>query len=104
MAQQINTSIVSDFSGKPGATISYSHNGVSYEIDLDPLEARNFERMRQAFNEKMQAYLDVSRRVGGRASRNYDPSKVREWAADNGYEISARGRLSDALIDAYMAR
>ena len=103
MAQHFNTHTISDISGKPGSTVSYTHNGISYEIDLDPLEAHNFERMRKAYQKKMDAYLGVSRRTSA-APREYDPSEVREWAANNGHKVPARGRLSTALIDAYMNR
>jgi hypothetical protein len=32
-----------------------------------------------------------------------DPAAVRAWAIANDYEISARGRVSSAIIDEYRA-
>ena len=103
MAQKINTTIVSDLSGNPAETFEFSHNGIIYQVDLDPLEAQNFTRMRDAFNEKMKRYTKAGRRIGD-AERKYDPAKVREWAASNGFDLPARGRISNTILDAYMAR
>jgi hypothetical protein len=43
----------------------------------------------------------VSRRR--KSSTKHDLSAVREWAKSNGFEVSARGRISGAVIEAYAA-
>jgi hypothetical protein len=32
-----------------------------------------------------------------------DTAAVREWARENGHEVSERGRVSKKIIDAYLA-
>lgn len=41
---------------------------------------------------------------GTRASQDVDLQAVRAWAREQGHTVSARGRLSKALIDAYQQR
>lgn len=37
----------------------------------------------------------------GSQARSYDPAVVREWAVENGVEVSPRGRISGDVLDAY---
>lgn len=40
---------------------------------------------------------------GDEASIMADPARVREWAANNGFKVPARGRLPRQLVEAYSA-
>jgi len=87
-----------------GKSISFSLEGVSYEIDLN---SKNVEKMRQAFA----VYTEKARKVGGRgrsSAKSAEPAPldtraVRAWAEEQGIEVSARGRLSSDLIEQYRA-
>ncbi|MDN4648501.1 Lsr2 family DNA-binding protein [Curtobacterium sp. PsM8] len=59
-------------------------------------------------------YVAAARKTGNRSSRASSGSapkrgnseelgKIHEWAAANGYDVSSRGRISQAVRDAYDA-
>lgn len=111
MAQRVQTLLVSDISGKDlgedGQTVRFSFLGADYEIDLSQEEVDEFA-------DTMQRYTDAGRRVGGRRQGSRSSGggapvdkeqlrKMREWARDNGYTVSNRGRIPQEVQDAYNA-
>jgi len=53
--------------------------------------------------------VEAGRGAGGRrtfaASRTGDDrAAIREWARENGYAVSDRGRISAAIVEAYNSR
>lgn len=92
--------------GKADGTITFAFNGTSYEIDLSKSNARAFEKA-------MKPYLDAGRKVratrgrGRAAGRSGGPkadlTAVRDWARENGYTVSERGRLASTILEAYEA-
>ena len=112
MAQKIVHQLIDDIDGtvlEPGVgeTVLFSLDGVGYEIDLTD---SNASALRDALSRYVSAARAVSgtrRRAGSRqrvrrsGQRDYGP--VREWAAQNGYKVSERGRVSAAVLDAYDA-
>lgn len=121
MAKKVFTQLVDDIDGsaiddESGESIEFSVNGVDYLIDLKAKNASEFHR-------KIDYYIEHSTRVGGRKRRHSptstassaapsnsgatrDPAQtraVRQWAADNGYEISDRGRIPAAIEEAFNA-
>jgi hypothetical protein len=112
MAKQIVTLLTDDLDGsEAGSTIEFGLDGVNYTIDLSD---KNAGKLRQA----LEPYLKVAARVGrsttGRiptrsaapASRsNRDQNQaIREWAGKNGYEVSERGRIPSAVVEAFNKR
>jgi hypothetical protein len=114
MAQQVVTKLVDDITGKEipdgeGETIQFAFNGVSYEIDLDTKNAKKF-------TDAITFYIDHGRRLGKVATSaparrggsrtsaaEVDNNAVRAWAAENGYDVSPRGRIKGEIIEAYRA-
>lgn len=108
VAQRIKTFFVSDLSGEElgetANTVKFGYQGVSYEIDLSQEEADEFA-------EVMDRYVSVARRIGGRRQSgsaaspgpSRDLSAVREWARQNGYTVSSRGRIPNQVLEAYDA-
>lgn len=121
MAKKVFTQLVDDIDGtviddESGETIEFSVNGVDYLVDLKAKNASEFHR-------KIGYYIEHGTRVGGRKRRHSptpvmssaspsttgatrDPAQtraVRQWAADNGYEISDRGRIPAAIEEAFNA-
>jgi len=112
MAQKVTTHLVDDLTGDTiddgkGQTVSFGFDGSAYEIDLTD---DNAEALREAFSD----YIAAARKVNGRSGRANGGSapkrgnaeelgKIREWAAANGHEVSSRGRISQAVRDAYDA-
>ena len=107
MAQKTITLLVSDLSGKElgedGQTVRFGFLGVDYEMDLSQKEADQFAA-------DMEKYVSVARRIGGRrqagaaARTSIDrgqAKKIREWAAENGFKVSSRGRIPENVQEAF---
>lgn len=116
MAQQVQVILLDDIDGgEADETLSFSLDGVAYEIDLS---TSNAEKLRGAFA----LYVGSARRVGGRsqsrgrrggaspaaASRggeggSGDVAAIREWARSNGHTVNDRGRIAASVREAYEA-
>ena len=109
MAQRIVTELTDDTNGKPAdETVTFGLDGREYEIDLT---SKNAAALRKAFD----VYIKNGRRLGGRRPRNtggsgssrsrgdVDTKAVRQWAGENGYELSSRGRIPANVVEAYQA-
>ncbi|MEV0220377.1 Lsr2 family protein [Streptomyces sp. NPDC050704] len=108
MVQRTVTIFTDDLSGSEGediATHTFSLDGVSYEVDLNP-------DSHQQLLDALAPFLKVGRKSGASSSRRRsgskpaggpDPIKVREWAKSQGIEINARGRVPRNVIEKYEA-
>jgi hypothetical protein len=104
MAQRVEYKLVDDMDGTTAVeTVSFSLDGVSYEIDLT---AANAKKLRNDFA----SWVGHARRAGGRKSsrkagaagaRRSDLGAVRQWARKNGHQVSDRGRISAGILAAY---
>ena len=106
MAKRTQVIFVDDLTGDTlpdgqGQTVSFSLDGVSYEIDLNRDNA-------DKFRQDVKRYTDAARRVGRQsparssASRK-DTSDIRAWARANGHDVNERGRIPAAVVAAYEA-
>ncbi|AEF42714.1 histone-like nucleoid-structuring protein Lsr2 [Hoyosella subflava] len=65
----------------------------------------------EAFREAVAPYIEAGHRVTGRkaktarktAATSGNTKAIREWARNNGYDISDRGRIPADVADAYAA-
>jgi hypothetical protein len=110
VARQTIVQLTDDLDGtEADETISLGFRGVSYEIDLN---AKNGAALEKA----LAKYLDVARRVSStrstrtRATRRSGSNRgdgkvpaIREWARENGYQVSDRGRIAAEIRAAYDA-
>jgi Lsr2 len=112
MAQRTVVTLEDDIDGGPAEeTITFALDGVSYEIDLNEDNAA-------ALRDALAPYVGAGRRVGGRASgtrgaaraarsaapapaRRTDTAAVREWAREQGHQVSDRGRIPTHILEAY---
>lgn len=111
MAQQIQVLLVDDVDGGDAAeTVSFSLDGVAYEIDLNDTNAG---RLRDA----LAPFVASARRISGRAgapsggrgrprgaarpARSGNTAEIREWAKENGHKVSDRGRIPAPVMEAY---
>ena len=110
MAQITQVRLVDDLDGGAAAeSVSFSLDGKSYEIDLN-------EKHAAALREAFAPFVTGARRAGGsavasrprmstRAARpRGETAAIREWANANGLEVSARGRISSTVLEAYENR
>ncbi|MCF2529349.1 histone-like nucleoid-structuring protein Lsr2 [Yinghuangia soli] len=109
MAQKVQILLVDDLDGgKADETVTFALDGVSYEIDLSEANAGE---LRSA----LAPYVQVARKTGGRAAGRRgargtaksagtsaaDTALVRQWARENDYEVSERGRVPAHIREAY---
>ena len=105
MAQKVQVLLVDDINGAEAAeTVSFSLDGVSYDIDLTTAHAKKLR-------DDLATWVGHARRSGGRKNtrrsagnagqRRGDLSVVRQWARDNGHKVSSRGRISAGIQAAY---
>ncbi len=104
MAQRVHVVLEDDLDGSSAdETVMFALDGVNYEIDLN---AKNAARLRDA----LAKYVGGARRTparGRRGSRGrasgVNASEIREWARENGYQVSERGRVPADIKTAYDA-
>lgn len=124
MAKQVTIQLVDDIDGsviadEAGESIEFAVSGVEYVIDLKSKNASEFHR-------KLGYYIEHATRVGGRkrkaspasagaasapvvssaAAGKRDPAQtraIRQWAADQGYDINDRGRIPAEIVEAFEA-
>ena len=105
MAQRVQVILVDDIDGGQATeTVTFSLDGVSYEIDLT---SDNAAKLR----DDLAVWIGHAERTGGRRStgrptgkssgRKADLGSVRAWARENGHQVSDRGRISASIIEAY---
>lgn len=107
MVQKYVVELLDDLDGSEATdTINFSLDGVNYLIDLSD---DNINKFRSALEPYVSAArkADVATKSARPASRNTankkDLSVIREWASKNGHTVSARGRIPQAILDAYEA-
>ncbi|MGH9059578.1 MAG: Lsr2 dimerization domain-containing protein [Acidimicrobiales bacterium] len=94
------------------ATVSFAANGTTYEMELCPEHLAQYEGTIEAWTKGARPVTTTRRRRaaptresgredGGQRRGEPDPGEVREWARANGYEISDRGRVAQAVLDAF---
>ena len=107
MAKKTIVQLTDDLDGsKADKTVSFSLDGVSYEIDLSQ---KNASALEKAFSK----YISAARRTSGRATAghgrakrtkvNADPKAVRAWAASNGIQVNPRGRIPADVMQKFEA-
>ena len=110
MAQVTTVRLVDDLDGtEADESISFALDGVALEIDLSNAHAA---KLRDIFA----PYIAAARRADGQRARRpqrmstgstaprADTRPIREWAAANGFTVSARGRISAEVMEAYTNR
>lgn len=94
--------------GDAAEAISFAVNGRHYTMDLSTKNAESFHEALapyvKAAHETSASKSSRSRtRSAGQQRRGYDLAVIREWAQENGYEVAPRGRVANAIIEAYNA-
>ena len=113
MAQQTTVRFIDDLDGSDASgTFDFSLEGRSYQIDLSD---ENAAKLRDA----LAPYIGAARKAGGRSrgraarqtavaekparSNREETAAIREWARENGHQVSDRGRIPKSVIEAYQA-
>jgi hypothetical protein len=115
MVRRVTTQTVDDLDGGVAdETVTFGYDGITYEVDLSKANAIKLRS-------SLQPYVAAARRTGGHPLRTHtvqqhrkrsasrtrrDPEQtkaIRSWANANGYAVSPRGKISDAVSEAYEA-
>jgi acyl-CoA synthetase (NDP forming) len=109
MARTVTVRLIDDLDHESAAdeTVTFTLDGVKYEIDLSAVNAKQLRV-------NLQPWIDASRRVGGQKRRLAHSGSVagadralnaaiRTWARRSGLVVPTRGRLPRSLINAYQA-
>ncbi|MGO9080423.1 MAG: histone-like nucleoid-structuring protein Lsr2 [Streptosporangiaceae bacterium] len=109
MSRQTIVTITDDIDGTGGAqTVTFGYEGQAWEIDLGP---KNYEE----FMGGIAPYMAAARRASGNgsasrrrgaprpASPRHDSAAVRQWARENGVQLSERGRIPRQVLAQYEA-
>ncbi|MFW0796481.1 Lsr2 family protein [Gordonia sp. CPCC 205515] len=108
MAKQTVVQFIDDIDGKDlkeAVTIEFGVDGKSYEFDTSSVHAKEFRK-------SLEKYIAASRRAGrnkGHASMaggkrpKEQTQAIRDWARQNGYDVSDRGRIPLEIAEAFDA-
>ena len=108
MATTTTVSVTDDIDGSPNATkVSFAYDGVNYELDLA-------KRNKSGFEKALKPYIQAARKAPSHGPRKVTPTRtrksspadltaIRTWAAENGHQVSDRGRIAATIIAAYNA-
>ncbi|MBE9376131.1 Lsr2 family protein [Saccharopolyspora sp. HNM0983] len=121
MAQKVTVQLVDDVDGSTAdTTVEFALDGVEYTIDLSEDNA-------ESLRESLASYVESARRAGGRKRAKGKQGKavkqnkqnkqnkaaapntadrernqaIREWARNQGMQVSDRGRIPAEVVEAY---
>ena len=110
MAFATRTFLVDDLDGSTEdvQNVQLSLDGTNFEIDLS---ATNAARLREKLAKYVEHGTKVTPQKIRRSQRVVKPpvsgrdqvQAVRDWARQNGYKVSARGRIPKSIQDAFAA-
>lgn len=104
MAQRVNIVLVDDLDGgNAEETVRFGLDGSNYEIDLSSAHAKDLRSALEPFVAVARKSASRGPRAGkpGTPNRNNDVAQIRQWARENGYTVSERGRIQADIVDAY---
>ncbi|MDJ0463505.1 histone-like nucleoid-structuring protein Lsr2 [Streptomyces sp. H27-C3] len=103
MAQRVVVTLSDDIDGGEAAeTVTFGLDGKSYEIDLNPANAKKLRT-------SLEPFLEAGRKQSrsGKVYRHTDvapdPAAVRAWARSHQMDVPARGRIPKKVYEAFTA-
>ncbi|GAA2070622.1 histone-like nucleoid-structuring protein Lsr2 [Actinomadura alba] len=110
MAQRTVVELLDDIDGKAAdETVTFSIDGVTYEIDLS---AKNADKLRNNFTPFVEKARKAGGRQVGRSGRGTTTrtthtrersADIRAWAKQHGITVNDRGRIPAQVVAAYEA-
>jgi hypothetical protein len=111
VAKETITRLVDDLDGGVAhETVTFGLDGVSYEIDLSSKNAKKLRGELAGYIEKGTRMAGrrvaggraagARRRGGVRGDREQNQA-IREWAIANGYDVAARGRIRQDIVEQF---
>jgi hypothetical protein len=92
--------------GAAEETVTFALDGKSYEIDLNPSNAKKLRKVLAPYIEAGRKKASAGRRgktsaPHRRTSLAPDPAAVRAWARSHQMEVPARGRIPKKVYEAF---
>ncbi|POM23013.1 Nucleoid-associated protein Lsr2 [Actinomadura rubteroloni] len=107
MAQKVEVRLVDDIDGGVAdETVSFSLDGVLYEIDLSEQHAARLRKNLEPFVQGARRARPKGIKAGrpARTQSNRERSgEIREWARSQGIAVNERGRIPATVIEQYEA-
>ena len=104
MAQRVQVLLTDDIDGSEASeTISFSLDGVSYDIDLNDENSAALRASLAPYIEGARREKNTRGRRGTTPSRRADTTAIRAWAKANGHTVSDRGRIPSSVSEAFKA-
>ena len=117
MAEIFIRQLIDDLDGKPidtglGHEVTFSYQGVDYRIDLRPANADKIEAVFAPYINaaekvssagKARTKTSTAAKVSGSGRSAEQLKAIRDWAGNNGFDVSPRGRIKAEVIDAFDA-
>ena len=115
MASVTTISLVDDIDeSAANETVQFGLDGAQYEIDLNEKNAKKLREALALFVAHARRADGPRRaargrgRTAGRSATRTAPDReqtaaIREWARNNGFQVSDRGRLSAEVVEAFNA-
>lgn len=108
MARQVTVTLVDDFDGKSEATetVHFAIDGTEYELDLSVLNASKLRGVLEPWSLKARKRSRLPRgKINSSRTRpavdREQTAAIRQWAKEQGHNISSRGRISAEIVEAY---
>ena len=117
MVEIIIRQLIDDLDGKPidtglGHEVTFSYQGIDYRIDLRPTNADKIEAAfapyinaakKVSSASKVRPKTQTATKTSGSGRSIEQLKAIREWAGNNGFDVSPRGRIKADIIDAFDA-
>lgn len=110
MAQKYIVQLVDDLTQQPiddgnGESVRFSLDGVNYTIDLTSEHADEFRSALGTYVNAARKADVIARPKSSSTARapKGDLKAIRDWANENGYTVSSRGRIPAEVQTAYSA-
>ena len=107
MARRQVVELLDDIDGSEASeTVTFAFQGTNYQIDLSEINAKKFAKALAPYLENGRKVRGPRRRAQGASGvspAGVEPAVVRQWAVENGLEVSSRGRVPAQLVQRYLA-
>ncbi|MRH87600.1 Lsr2 family protein [Nocardia sp. SYP-A9097] len=106
MARKVIVEMVDDYDGKSTAveTVQFAVDGIDYEIDLSDLNAAALRGVFEQWTSNARKTSRTSRTNVAKprpAADREQTQAIRDWARQNGFDVSSRGRVPSEILAAY---
>jgi hypothetical protein len=109
--------LIDDLDGKPidiglGHEVTFSYQGADYRIDLRPANADKIDAVFAPYVNaaekvssagKARTKTSTAAKTSGSGRSAEQLKAIRDWAGNNGFVVSPRGRIKADVIDAFDA-